>query len=319
LFLRVRTIPPLAAVRVFEAAARHLNFTAAAQELGMTQAAVSYQIRLIEERLGTSLFARTRRGVELTTAGRRAAPLVTSAFDLIDDAFSGLREESETVLSVTSMISFATAWLARRLGQFQLAHPGIALRMHTSNNVDVAIRTGRDPAAWPGTVAHFMHRVHFTPMASPAFIAKMDGLTDPAQLIDVERLASDVDWWDLWFEAAGVPLTRSAAPSTRLDAQSLEAQLVMTGQGITLLTPPLWTHELAAGHLVRPFETVAFDGTCLWLVYPESKRNLRKVRLFRDWVLAEFARHGIDDATGAFVPPDAPSPPRTRAAIRPAR
>lgn len=309
----MRQIPPLAAVRVFEAAARHLNFTAAANELGMTQAAVSYQIRLLEERLGTALFTRGGRRVVLTEAGRQAAPLVSEAFDTLDQAFGFARAETDQVLSLTAMVSFASAWLAPRLGRFQLAHPDVALRLETSNFVqdfaksgfDIGIRTGRDPSRWPGMVCHFLHRVHFTPMCSPDFARRLGGLTDPAQLLTAPRLASDADWWDLWFKAAGVPTVVSMAPATRFDAQNLEAQLVMAGQGVTLLTPTFWTAELADGRLIRPFETVAFDGVCMWLVYPEPKRRLRKIRLFRDWLLEEYAIHARTDTTGAFVPPGA--------------
>jgi LysR family glycine cleavage system transcriptional activator len=92
-------------------------------------------------------------------------------------------------------------------------------------------------------------------------------------------------------------------PATRFDAQNLEAQLVMAGQGVTLLTPTFWTAELADGRLIRPFETVAFDGVCMWLVYPEPKRRLRKIRLFRDWLIEEYAIHARTDTTGAFVGP----------------
>lgn len=303
----MRRIPPLASVRVFEAAARHLNFTSAAAELGMTQAAVSYQIRLLEERLGTALFLRQGKKVVLTEEGQAAAPRVSSAFDTLDGAFAFARE-GESVLRVSAMISFATAWLAPRLGAFQIAHPDIAIRLHTSNELidfaatgfDIGVRIGRDPKAWPGLTAHFLHRVHFTPMCSPALIEVVGGLDTPAKLLTMDRLASDHRWWDLWFEAAGVPLVKSTTPSTRLDAQSLEAQLVMGGQGVTLLTPPLWTSELATGRLVQPFDTVAFDGTSMWLVYPEPKRLVPRVRAFRDWFLAEFAKHAVGDTTGAF-------------------
>src|SRR5690348_2484978 len=129
----MRRLPPLAAVRVFEAAARVGNFTRAAEELGMTQAAVSYQVKLLEERLGAPLFARSGRGIALTDIGRRIAPQVTGAFDSLGDAFASVRAENESVLTLTAPQTFATVWLAARLGSFQLSRPDLAVRLDVSD------------------------------------------------------------------------------------------------------------------------------------------------------------------------------------------
>src|SRR5690349_9093124 len=120
-------LPPLSAVRVFESAARHENFTQAAAELGMTQAAVSYQIRLLEERLGVSLFARVKGRVTLTEAGRRIAPMVADAFETLEGAFGGLLADDSGLLSISAAQSLATMWLAPRLGSFQVKHPDLAV------------------------------------------------------------------------------------------------------------------------------------------------------------------------------------------------
>jgi LysR family transcriptional regulator, glycine cleavage system transcriptional activator len=128
----MRRLPPLSAVRVFEAAARHQNFTAAAVELGMTQAAVSYQIKLLEERLGAALFRREKKRVVLTEAGGRAAPALTRAFDTIDAAFAAVRAEDEGLLTISTSNTFANTWLAWRLGSFQMGHPDMAVRLHTA-------------------------------------------------------------------------------------------------------------------------------------------------------------------------------------------
>lgn len=149
----MRKLPPLSAVRVFEAAARHENFTKAASELGMTQAAVSYQIRILEERLGAPLFARSKRRVTLTEAGRRAAPVISGAFDTLAEALSTIAADNESVLAVSTAPTFASAWLAPRLGTFQVRHSDLAVRLETSNrlvdfvaeDVDVAIRIGKGP------------------------------------------------------------------------------------------------------------------------------------------------------------------------------
>ena len=141
----------MAAIRAFEAAARTENFTAAAAELGMTQAAVSYQVKGLEERLGAPLFVRERGRVKLTPLGARLLPALSSAFDTIEAAFATHREEDELLLTVTTTHTFANTWLAWRLGAFQIEHPELAVRMTTSNELvdlrsgdaDVAIRAGR--------------------------------------------------------------------------------------------------------------------------------------------------------------------------------
>src|SRR5688572_26951064 len=126
-------LPPLAAIRCFEAAARHLSFTRAARELGMTQAAVSYQIRLLEERVGGPLFLRGARGVTLSELGRRNAPAVGEAFAQLRSAFAELKESADGVLTITALGTFATNWLVPRIGAFQLASPKLAVKLDASN------------------------------------------------------------------------------------------------------------------------------------------------------------------------------------------
>ena len=192
----MRRLPPLAAVRVFEAAARHLNFTTAADELGMTQAAVSYQIRALEERLGMPLFLRAKGRVTLSDAGRRAAPLVTGAFDTLDGAFAALRTEEAGVLTISCSTTFASNWLAPRLGGFQLAQPDIAVRLHSTNTivdfardeVDVGIRSVRAPG--PGLHAEPLFTADITPMASPGFLDRHP-MRVPADILAVPRLSPE--------------------------------------------------------------------------------------------------------------------------------
>src|SRR6476469_2546163 len=174
----MRRLPPLAAIRAFEAAARTENFTAAAAELGMTQAAVSYQVKGLEERLGAPLFVRERGRVRLTPLGARLLPALSSAFDTIEAAFASHREEDETLLTITTTHTFANTWLAWRLGAFQIEHPELAVRMTTSNELidlisgdaDVAIRAGRGD--WAGYDQHRLFESTFTPMASPECVAE---------------------------------------------------------------------------------------------------------------------------------------------------
>lgn len=305
----MRRVPPLAAVRVFEAAARHENFTSAAAELGMTQAAVSYQIRLLEERLGLALFQRAKRRVTLTDAGRKAAPLVSDAFNILSDAFAAIVDDDQGVLGISTAATFGSTWLARRLGSFQVAHPDLAVRLGTDNrlvdfaadDVDVAVRIGRGP--WPGLARHFLFRAHVTPICSAEFQERY-GLTRPEQLLSVPLLTPDDPWWRQWLAEAGVALSGDL-PRTgvRLDNQVMEANAALGGHGIALMTPLFWKRELESGQFVRPFAHLSFPGACYWLVYPEHKRTQRKIRAFRDWLLAEVEASRRDAPAEVFAEP----------------
>ena len=301
-------LPPLSAVRVFESAARHENFTQAASELGMTQAAVSYQIRLLEERLGLSLFARIKGRVSLTEAGRRIAPLVASAFDTLDDAFSGLLADDSGLLSISTATTFATTWLAPRLGAFQVRHPDLAVRLSTDNRL-VDFSTGEFHAAirvgtgdWPGLRSHFLFRLHVSPICSSEF-AERHRLERPEQLLAVPRLAPADDWWRSWFEQVGVLVPEGPPPSGLvLDNQVMEANAAFSGAGIAMMSPMFWRPELAAGRLVQPFPQIYFSSRSHWLVYPEGRRGQAKIAAFRDWLLAE-ARAIAGESAAIFEPP----------------
>ena len=292
----MRRIPPLAAVRVFEAAARHENFTAAATELGMTQAAVSYQIKLLEERLGAPLFRREKRRVVLTEAGRRAAPAITRAFDAIDAAFGAIRTEDEAVLTVSTSNTFANTWLAWRLGSFQVNHPEMAVRLLTSDSladfatdeVDVAIRSGR--GGWDDLRAEQLLPIDFTPMCSPGFL-KRHGPFEPKDLMRLPQISPHDPWWPYWLREAGVDVPEGPPrPGVRLDSQAHEGHAAMAGQGMAMLTPFFWRNDLADGRLVRPFDQVSTRGYAYWLCYPEARRSVPKIKRFRDWLIAEMAR-----------------------------
>jgi LysR family glycine cleavage system transcriptional activator len=305
----MRHIPPLQAVRVFEAAARHENFTSAAAELGMTQAAVSYQIKLLEERLGLPLFQRVKGRVTLTDAGRKAAPLISQAFDALSDAFESIVADDESVLAISTTQTFASNWMAPRLGLFQIARPELAVRLRTDNaiidfareDVDVAIRSGTGP--WPGLRHHFLFRLHSTPMCSPDFKERYE-LSAPARLFEVPRLNAQDIWWRLWFKAAGLADDETHRPGgIRLDSQAAEGMAAMAGQGVAMLNPCLWLPELASGRLIQPFPLIVIEDSAYWLVYPEHKRHQAKIRTFRDWLLAEVERQASQTQPGVFVPP----------------
>ncbi len=305
----MRRLPPLAAIRVFEAAARHENFTLAAAELGMTQAAVSYQVRLLEERLGMPLFHRSKRRVTLTDAGRRVAAPVSAALDGIAEAFSELVDDDESVLSINTAQTVASTWLAPRLGRFQLERPELAVRVSTDNvlidfgrdDADLAIRIGQGP--WPGLRHHFLFHLHFTPVCTPEFRDR-HAIETPEDLLRVPRLSPEDDWWKTWLGEAGLAVPKERAGGIRLDSQVTEAQAAFAGHGIALLTPMFWRADLASGRLVQPFPLIAIDRRAHWLLYPEHKRNRAKIRAFRDWLLREVAKEADNAPASVFMPPE---------------
>lgn len=290
-------LPSLAAIRVFEAAARHLSFTRAASELGMTQAAVSYQIKLLEARVGSPLFLRRPREVVLTEAGQRLAPEVNRAFDILREAFVDLGQREHGTLIVNTMHTFAAQWLAPRLGIFQLMHPEVAVRLETTERmvdfareeVDVVVRAGK--GVWPGLAATRLLDVRFTPMLSPALAASIGGVREPADILKLPLLDSKDPWWISWLNANGLPLDilkTQTMPS--LNMQILDAAAAMSGHGVTLLTPAYFQKELADGRLIQPFDQVIDEGNSYWLAYPEARRNVPKIKAFRDWIVAEAAK-----------------------------
>ena len=289
-------LPPLPAIRVFEAAARLLSFTKAAAELGMTQAAVSYQIRLLEDRVGTPLFRRLTRKVELTDTGAQLAPTVTEALARLAGAFAGVGAQTGGLLSVTTVHTLASNWLVPRLGRFQLAHPDIAVRLDTSHETvdltrgehDIGIRYGM--GVWPGLAAHRLMPLEFTPLCSPAFRERAGGLRHPRDLLGQPLFWDVDDWWPRWFAAVGEIVPRSVADDgLRLESQHLMGQAARAGQGVALLNPVFFAEELASGQLVQPFATLAREPGAFYIVHLESRAAEPKIAAFRDWLLAERA------------------------------
>lgn len=285
-------LPPLTAIRAFEAAARHGSFTRAAAELGMTQAAVSYQIKVLEDRIGAPLFLRRPRQITLTETGRQLAPAVSEAFELLSAAYQTAKHGAQGTLVINSVQTFAAQWLALHMGSFQIAHPALAVRLQTStelvdfgrDDVDVVIRAGG--GKWPGLASHLLMRALFTPMLSPALAASIGGVKEPADLMRLPIIDPADPWWPKWLEAAGVSSeSLPKRPRSQLGAQTFEASAAMAGRGVALLTPAFYRSELESGRLVQPFDLVCDDGHGYWLAYPEARRNSPKIRVFRDWIL----------------------------------
>ena len=289
-------LPPLASVRVFDAAARHLSFTKAAAELGMTQAAVSYQIKQLEDRVGTPLFRRLTRRLELTETGLQLAPAVNDALGRLAEAFAGIRGEAARVLKITTMHTFASNWLVPRLGRFERLHPDLAVWLDTSvrvvdliaEEVDVAIRVGH--GEWPGLIAERLMPVALTPMTSPALVAGAGGgLEKPADLLKLPLFREDDDAWEAWFALAGHPVSPGVARGARLDNQQMLGNAVVAGQGVALLNPSFFADDLASGRLVQPFPHRLYSRRSYFLAYPKIRHEQAKIRAFRDWILAEYA------------------------------
>lgn len=286
---------PLSAIRVFEAAARLKSFTRAADELGVTQAAVSWQVKALEQRLDQALFTRLPREVVLTPAGERLSRAATEAIGVLRTAVSDLVDTEEGVLSITTVQSVGGHWLAPRLGGFQIAHPHIAVRLDASSrvvdlqreNFDLALRAGG--GEWPGLEAHFLLPSAQTALCTPAFLARAGGFDTPADLLGASRIGAP-EFWAAWFEAAGVDARLDPAPPRlSADAQALEVATALAGQGVALGSPIFFAQEIAQGRLVAPFDITASYGGGYWLAYPTERRRVRKIAAFRDWILAQAA------------------------------
>lgn len=290
-------LPPLSAIRAFEAAARHGSFTKAGEELGMTQAAISYQVKLLEDRVGLPLFLRQARKVVLSEAGRKLAPNVTDAFQQLAAAFAGLRESDANVLSTTVVNTFCTNWLVPRLGSFQMLHPEIAVRLDASwrtvnmmeEDFDIAIRGGK--GVWPGLKSHRLFAMEMLPVCSPDFLKRVGPGRKPADLLKLPLL----DWQDVawrgWFKVAGIDNpVYEGGPSMAAQTQQMLGVAAMAGQGIALLTPEFFADELASGRLVCVSDIVYRMDQSYWLAYRADRAKSPKIRAFRDWILAEVAK-----------------------------
>lgn len=295
-------MPPLAAIRAFEAAGRHENFSRAAEELGMTQAAISYQVRQLEDRIGTPLFVREKGRVRLSDSGRRLLPALTSGFAGMADAFDALREEDEDVLAVNTSVSIGATWLSARIGRFQVRHPDLAVKLSLANElidfglggIDAAIRVG--PGRWDGLRADFLFRQHYAPICAPEFLVA-NAIKDPEDLLEVERLGPNDSLWASWFAAAGIGTAPPPRRGVVLDSQLQEGTAIQGGFGIAMMSPLFWRADLESGRLVQPFEALYISRYAQWLVHPASRVGVRKIERFREWLHAELA------ADRDFLPP----------------
>jgi LysR family glycine cleavage system transcriptional activator len=292
-----RRLPPLNALRAFEAAARNLSFLKAAEELHVTAGAVSQQIKTLEDHLSLKLFRRQARGVLLTDAGQRYGKRIGELLDQIAAATRDLgRQSGGTVLTVTTMPSFAARWLIPRLGAFGRLHPEIAVRTladdklatFKDDDVDVAIRFGA--GRYPGLTADFLFREEVFPVCSPRLLegslplTRLEDLAQHTLLHDEPHPGLHELEWSAWLAKRGIRhIDARQGPRFTYTHMSLTAAAM--GQGLALGTSVLCADDLESGRLIRPFPDRIVADFAYYLVFPPMALDRPLVVAFRDWML----------------------------------
>jgi LysR family transcriptional regulator, glycine cleavage system transcriptional activator len=292
----LRRLPPLNALKAFEAAARHESFTRAAEELFVTQGAVSHQVKALESELGVKLFNRERQRLLITEAGRQYLTILRDAFDRIAVGTERLlQRQSSGALTVSTSPDFAAKWLVARLGRFAEEHPTIDLRVSATlhhvdfarEDVDLAVRHG--DGNWPGLDVVRLSAEHLFPVCSPKLQTGRNRLTKPADVLKFPLIhVDDRKDWVRWLEAAGV---RSPVLSHGpvLNRVSMAMDAAIDGQGIVLARTTLAATDLIHGRLLRPFAEELRLSKTYWIICPKATTTLPKIVKFRDWLLAEAA------------------------------
>lgn len=286
-----RRLPQLNALKAFEAAARHVSFTRAAEELCVTQGAVSHQVKALESELGIKLFNREMQRLIITDAGRDYLVVVRDAFDRIAMGTERLvQRQSSGMLTVSTSPDFAAKWLIHRLGRFAETHPAIDLRvsgtMHhvdfAREDVDIAVRHG--DGHWPGLHVTQLCTEHLFAVCSPALASRLkrpsDVLNQPLLHLD------DRSVWSAWFDAAAV-VGPDAIHGPILNRASMLIDAAADGQGVALARTTLAAWDLLHKRLVRPFSIMLPLSKSYWIVCPKATATLPKLVAFRDWLLAQ--------------------------------
>lgn len=289
-----RRMPPLNSLKAFEAAARHLSFTRAAAELNVTQAAISHQVKALEETLGLALFRRVNRSLLLTDEGQALYPDLGDAFDTIANAVERLYERDQAgVLNLSTLDSIAAAWLVPRIGKFRALHPDIDVRISTtdqvidftSGGIDMALRYGVGP--YPGMEKVLLMNETLFPVLCPALLDKYGPLNHPSDLARFPLLHDDMrDDWGVWMDAAGVSgidVSRGLSFTHSVHVQ----QAAVAGEGVALGRSVLIADDLSAGLLLKPFDIDLKAHHSYFAVYPKAYANRPKIVAFRDWLVVE--------------------------------
>lgn len=304
-------LPPLTALRAFEAAARHMSFQKAAAELNVTPAALSFQIKSLEEHLGTPLFRRLNRAVELTGAGETLAPGCRDGFAALSAAWAATRRELDSsTLTVTAGPAFTAKWMAPRLYEFAQAHPEIELRFSASlrlmdfdrDQVDVAIRFGQGPDK--GLYSLPLAEEWVTPVMTPALAARYptpESLRDAVLIVDqsIDFLDPPTDW-PAWFRAVGVDPVEPHGPRFSQGDHAMDAALV--GVGVVLGRRALVIKDVMEGRLVAPYGKAISGGAQFRFVCRDGAEDKPQIKAFRDWMLAETAKGFETTAKLELVP-----------------
>jgi LysR family glycine cleavage system transcriptional activator len=288
-----RHLPPLNALPSFEAAARHLSFSRAADELHVTHGAVSRAVRNLEDHLGVQLMIRASRSVRLTPIGASFAAEIRDVLEHLAAATSTATGQSSGIVSVSTIDSFAARWLMPRLFRFRRLHIDIDVRVamserladFVSDGIDIAIRCGG--GEYPGLSAELLMKEDHFPVCSPKLLKGRYPLRTPADLAR-HTLLHDVFTvdWAIWLHTAGIDNVDPYRGPTFLSSDHA-IQAAVRGEGVVLGRSALVADELAAGHLVRPFELSLPAGFAYYVVYPERALQRPSVKAFRDWLMAE--------------------------------
>lgn len=291
-------IPSVSALKIFEAAARHMSFTKAADELGITQSAVSRQMALLEEHLGLLLFQRIRKRLVLTEAGDQYARSVRSALREIESATMALRAHKGKggALTIAVAPAFATKWLIPRLARFHQAYPGIFVNLHTRDipfdlereSFDAAFHYGNND--WPNVISEPLVGWELAVVCSPAYLQKHPSLRRPEDLCDHVLLYQTrrPNRWREWFDAMGIGHLNPGQGAS-FEHFYMIVQGAVADLGVALLPRLLVEDDIAAGRLVAPLPNTHFSTDAYCLVYSPSKRNDPRLEQFRRWLLGEAA------------------------------
>jgi LysR family glycine cleavage system transcriptional activator len=291
-----RRLPPLNAIKAFEAAARHESFTRAAEELCVTQGAVSHQVKGLEAELGIKLFNRERQRLIITDAGRDYLAVVRDAFDRIAVGTERLlQRQSAGAITVSTSPDFAAKWLVHRLGQFAEVYPEIDLRVSATmhhvdfarEDVDLAVRHG--DGNWPGLDVVRLCSEELFPVCSPTLLSGRQRIGKPADLLKLPLLhLDDRRNWAKWFEAAGVA-DPNVSHGPVLNRPSMAIDAAVDGQGVALARTTLAAWDILNGRLSRPFPIALRLSKMYWIVCPKATSALPKITKFRNWLMAEAA------------------------------
>lgn len=300
----MRRLPPLNSIRAFEATARHLSFSKAADELNVTPGAVSQQVKALEEHLNLKLFKRKNRIILLTDEAQMCLPLLSEGLDKLSQGIETIREQSnDKPLTITASPTFASRWLLPRLSNFQQQFPDIDVRIDATNeladlvsdDIDVGIRFGT--GEYSGLEADYLFSQNVIPVCKPSLKAGKDIIQNPEDLKNHTLLHAQGDYfvidddthvdWEMWFATVGVQGI-DARPGLHFSQYNLLIEAAIRGQGIALIGDAVISDELKSGQLVKLFEKTDIPlSFSYYLAYSNNKKNLSRVKIFRQWILDE--------------------------------